>query len=156
MFHLVKTSHVVKNSQSGLLVGFITMSWMNGISQPQGNGNRPQGEGEVSGKVLDKVSGKPVEYANILILRERDSVMVYGWDNQYSRGLPHYQCSVWPVQVVANFIGFEKTTVPGIMVNPKSTQLLCRTFCYSLLPLACREQKLLQKGPLMIFRLIRK
>ncbi len=115
---------LLKIVRSGLLVGFITMSWMNGISQPQGNGNRPQGEGEVSGKVLDKVSGKPVEYANILILRERDSVMVTGGTTNIHGAYRITNVPFGRYRLVANFIGFEKTTVPGIMVNPKSTQVV--------------------------------
>ena len=44
-------------------------------------GNRPQGNGTIEGKVIDKNTGDFVEYANIVLLKMRDSKMITGTIN---------------------------------------------------------------------------
>jgi outer membrane receptor protein involved in Fe transport len=92
------------------------------ISQ-RDNGNRgprPEGNGTVSGVVINKATGGPVEYANLVFFSRRDSSMVTGGvtdlEGKFSIKVPFGM-----YYVTADFIGFTKTTIERLMVTPRNT-----------------------------------
>ncbi len=76
-------------------------------------------DGKIIGKVIDEL-GNPVEYANVALYRMRDSSLVTG---NMSNGKGEFvldKLKYGKYYLVADFIGFEKNSKSGIMVNPRA------------------------------------
>ena len=88
----------------------------------QKNTARPDGssrpEGMISGRVVEKKSGNPVEYANIIVLRQNDSSMVNGAlsDARGSFRVDRLPPGRYLVRV--NFIGFGQKVFADVVVAP--------------------------------------
>jgi outer membrane receptor protein involved in Fe transport len=80
-------------------------------------------EGILTGQVVDKADGLPMEYVNIVIYSMHDSSMVNGIitsaDGRFRlENIPygrHYG--------IANFIGYDKMVIPDIRVTPKQKEV---------------------------------
>ncbi len=83
----------------------------------------PPPEGVVTGLVLDEVSKEPVEYANIVLFRVKDSSMVNGGITN-EKGI--FQLTKVPFgkfYAMITFLGYQTLKVPEIMVTPKDNHL---------------------------------
>jgi outer membrane receptor protein involved in Fe transport len=80
-------------------------------------------EGILTGHVVDKADGLPMEYVNIVVFSMRDSSMVNGIitssDGRFRlENIPygrHYG--------IANFIGYDKMVIPDIRITPKQKEV---------------------------------
>lgn len=93
-------------------------------AQPRGKGQMPEGNATLTGKVLDSQTGAPVEYANIALFRMKDSLMVTGGSTNI-RG--EYRIPSVPYgryRLVADFIGYERYEISGLMVTPRQEIML--------------------------------
>ncbi len=97
-----------------LMAGFIAFG-----QQPGGGQNMPA-EGVVKGKVLDKASNMPMEYANVVLFSMRDSSIVTGTVTNADGSFKVVNVRPGRFYAIANFIGYEKTVVNDIRVNPKN------------------------------------
>lgn len=99
----------------------LTMFGTVAIAQESGKRGRqmPQGNGTLRGVVLDEQSGLPLEYANIVVYRMRNSEMVTGTVTD-----PDGSFLIDPIPygafiVEANFIGYKKTEIDSVLVLPR-------------------------------------
>ncbi|MBU0764512.1 MAG: TonB-dependent receptor [Bacteroidetes bacterium] len=78
------------------------------------------GDGTMSGTVKDPLLNSPVQYANIVLFRMKDTSMVTGTiaDENGNFSLNNLPYGRYIVEV--NFIGYEKKIIPGVMINPKN------------------------------------
>lgn len=103
---------VKKNLFTSIVVIVSIMATTTVYAQPGGGG------GMVSGRVMDKNTGKPLEYANAIIYSTKDSSMVSGTvtgpEGRYAiAGLPFGQ-----YYLELDFIGYAKIFVEGITLSP--------------------------------------
>jgi len=110
---------------SAILLFALLVSQLN-AQRPGGNpgGGRPDmanipHEGIIKGQIFDSQSGKPMEYANVVLFSLRDSSMVTG---SVSDAMGKFEMAKVPFgrfYLVAHFIGFNKKTVPDVKITPK-------------------------------------
>lgn len=94
-------------------------------------GAQAQGIGVISGALLDAETRSPVEYGNILLLRERDSSMVTGTITDAKGRFEFDNVTPGKYCVKARFIGYEDRTVCSLaitqqIVNVKTGQILIK------------------------------
>jgi outer membrane receptor protein involved in Fe transport len=82
-----------------------------------------KGTGSIRGKVFDRSSQQPMEYANIVLFRNADSTILTGTvtiaDGSFTiKDIPHGE-----YYLVANFIGYNKTVKPYIVISDKNRQI---------------------------------
>ncbi|HET6556223.1 MAG TPA: TonB-dependent receptor, partial [Prolixibacteraceae bacterium] len=85
-----------------------------------GMGSVPK-SGVIKGKIVDGDSKSPMEYANVAVFSKKDSSLVSGGIAD-AQGL--FEVSGLPFgmyYVEANFIGFEKTTIPEVRLIPNAS-----------------------------------
>lgn len=94
--------------------------------RPGGNpgGGRPDmanmpPEGTIKGQIIDSNSGKPMEYANVVLFSLRDSSIVTGSVSDQAGKFEMTKVPFGRFYLVANFIGFNKKTLPEIKITPK-------------------------------------
>lgn len=87
------------------------------------NGNGGEGYGIISGAVHDESNGAHVEYANILLFREKDSSMVTGTitDQKGKFIMSALQPGKYFIRI--QFIGYENKNISGVSINPKSADI---------------------------------
>ena len=82
-------------------------------------GNRPNGNGSVSGTVLDDYSGNAIEYANIVLYSLRDSSVVTGGITNKKGYFLIQEVPFGKYYMELNFIGYNKHSIENIKVFPK-------------------------------------
>ncbi len=93
------------------------------FAQPPRGERREGFGGRISGRVVDDVSGKPVEYANVVVYAQRDSSQLYGAaadsDGRFEI------TGVRPGRFFAkiSFIGFEDKKIDGIALGRTKREL---------------------------------
>ncbi len=94
-------------------------------NKPQGrSGGMPQGEGTIKGKVMDESTLQPIEYANIVIYKMRDSSMVTGTVTNEQGEFFMEKVPYGGYKLVADFIGYEKTEVERVIVFPRNPDVV--------------------------------
>jgi len=93
-------------------------------AQRPGGGGRPDfsnmpAEGILTGKIVDAMSGNLMEYANVVLFSLRDSSMVSGAVSGVDGIFRMEKVPYGRFYLVANFIGFNKTTIDDIMITPR-------------------------------------
>ncbi|MBC8006130.1 MAG: carboxypeptidase regulatory-like domain-containing protein, partial [Verrucomicrobia bacterium] len=88
--------------------------------RPGGMGNMPK-NGVIKGKIIDGDSKSPMEYANVAIYSKRDSNLVSGGIANAEGIFEVTDLPLGAYYVVANFIGFEKTTVNDVKILPNAS-----------------------------------
>jgi outer membrane receptor protein involved in Fe transport len=73
---------------------------------------------EISGKVIDSLTNKPVEYSNVIIFRERDSSMVNGSISNEQGDFTIDKIPPGNYYVVVSFIGYERKIIEDIAIRP--------------------------------------
>jgi len=102
------------------IISFVTLQ----AQRPGGEGNRPNGgnmpaDGIVVGKVIDKTTGYPMEYANVVLFSMRDSSIVAGTVTDPDGKFKMEKVKYGRMYAIANFIGYQKLTIKDIKVTPK-------------------------------------
>ncbi|HET6559761.1 MAG TPA: carboxypeptidase-like regulatory domain-containing protein, partial [Prolixibacteraceae bacterium] len=109
-----------------ILLLLVILSGANAYSQVPpaahagGMGSVPK-SGVIKGKIVDGDSKAPMEYANVAVFSKKDSSLVSGGIAD-AQGL--FEVSGLPFgmyYVEANFIGFEKTTIPEVRLIPNAS-----------------------------------
>ena len=77
----------------------------------------PKGSGVLSGQILDKVSMKPVEYANTVLYSIRDSSMINGSVADSTGKFVIRNIPKGEYYLAVSFIGYQKKKIPGISVS---------------------------------------
>lgn len=97
---------------------------LNVFSQNNRNsGGEMPSDGIVSGIVLEKSSGNPVEYANIVIYSIRDSSIVSGGITDKSGYFKIDKIRYGNFFVEINFIGYGKQIIPELMIKPDKKEI---------------------------------
>lgn len=91
-----------------------------GQRPPYGDGNRPVPTGVIKGSIIEKTSKQPVEYANIMLYRVKDSSFITGTitDAKGAFALENLYFGNYYLKI--NFIGFKPQFHNGIKINPNS------------------------------------
>ena len=76
--------------------------------------------GKVSGVIVDKSTSKPMEFANVAIYNEKDSSLVTGTITNEHGKFEIPGVNYGDYYLVANFMGFEKSTVGDIELNSEN------------------------------------
>lgn len=87
------------------------------------SGSALPAEGIISGQIIDSYSGKPMEYANIVLFSQRDSSMVTGTVTLTDGSFSLTQVPYGRFYMIANFIGFNKLTINDIRITPTNKTL---------------------------------
>ena len=80
------------------------------------------GIGSVSGVVVDKQTLQAVEYANLVVYRTKDSIMVGGAITNQKGSFTIEKVPFGNYYLVVSFIGYKSLTIPNIMINPKEPE----------------------------------
>ena len=107
-----------------LVLSFVSFA-QQGAMRPAGGpgGGAAAKQGKITGTVLDKVTGKPVEYANIAIYRIKDSSVVTGGitNDQGKFSVEKIPYGVYNIKV--RFIGYSTSVVNGVKVAQPATEI---------------------------------
>jgi outer membrane receptor protein involved in Fe transport len=103
-----------------VLVGIITAGYSQqpGGGRPDMSGMPP--EGIITGQVMDKELNQPMEYANLVLYSKRDSSIVTGTVTDIEGKFKMEKLPYGRFYMLANFIGYDKTTLTEIQITPKS------------------------------------
>lgn len=105
-----------------ILSGAIAYSQVPPGMNAGGMGNMPK-SGVIKGKIIEAESKAPMEYANVAVFSKKDSSLVSGGiaDAQGAFEVSGLPFGVYYVE--ANFIGFEKTTIPEVRIIPNASTI---------------------------------
>jgi outer membrane receptor protein involved in Fe transport len=104
--------------------------------QPQGqrmqggNGGRMSmegGFGTIKGTIIDETTNSPVEYANIIIYKQRDSSLVTGGITDTKGNFSIDKVPFGRYFVDFKFIGYKNYRLTGIIVSPRQPELTLET-----------------------------
>jgi len=108
----------------------ILVSFSSNAQQP--NGQRMQGGGRMSmeggfgtlkGTIVDEETNLPIEYANIVIFKMRDSSMVTGGITDTKGNFTIEKVPFGRYYVEFKFIGYKNNKVDGVMITPKQVDV---------------------------------
>jgi outer membrane receptor protein involved in Fe transport len=88
-----------------------------------GKGGDMPADGIITGTVYEKESGKPVEYANVVIYSKRDSSIVSGGITDKTGYFRIDKVRYGKFYVEINFIGYGNQIIPEIMIKPDKKEL---------------------------------
>lgn len=80
-------------------------------------------DGVLTGRVIDKITGQPMEYANLVLYTLRDSSIVAGTVTDAEGRFRMENLRYGRFYAVVNFIGYEKSYVKDIRINPNSKEV---------------------------------
>ncbi len=107
-----------------IVMGVISLNLMaqrpGGMQGQRSDGQRPVGEGKISGSVFDKQTGEPVEYANIVVFKMRDGSMVSGTISNIKGFFEMEKVPYGMYKVTLDFIGYDKITIDSIRLFPRN------------------------------------
>lgn len=120
---MLKRQYMKKVLSVVLMAGLVLSSL---AQRPGGKGNMPA-EGLVKGKVVEYLTGKSMEYANVVLFSHRDSSIVAG-----SVAGPDgtFQISEVPFGMyyfVADFIGFNREVIDSLKITPRQKMINLET-----------------------------
>ncbi len=105
----------------GLLMGPVFAQGPGGM--PMGGGNRPAGEGTITGLVIDKQTHKAVEYANIIIFHIKNQQMLTGTISDLDGKFLLEKIPFGMYKVTIDFIGYEKIIIDNVQVNQANSNV---------------------------------
>ncbi len=85
---------------------------------------KPQGTGSVSGKVVDKQSQSPMEYANVVLYSLKDSSMVSGGITNQKGEFLLKDIPFGKYYMKLIFLGYYEQEIPSIQVNPRQPDVI--------------------------------
>jgi len=84
------------------------------FSYGQGNNSK---SGKITGKILDRKTNYPIEYANIVLYNQKDSVLVTGTITDSKGKFILEQIAFGEYFLKCNFLGYKQTTIDNIYIN---------------------------------------
>jgi len=113
--------------KSGTITLFFLLLLSATFAQRPGGGghgmaNMPA-NGIITGTIVEFASEKPMGYANVVLFSLRDSSMVTGAVTTMDGNFILEKVPFGRFYLIANFIGFNKETIEGLMINPKKMTL---------------------------------
>lgn len=84
-----------------------------------GSGNTAK-EGIISGQILDKQTNEPLEYANVIVFKVKDSLMVSGSVTNTQGKFSIEKLSFGNYYLIADYIGYHKSTLSSFKLTPQS------------------------------------
>lgn len=94
-----------------------------GRSQNRANGNGGEPYGIITGVVLDESSNQSVEYANIVLFRTKDSVMVTGTITDGKGKFLLNKLIPGKYYIRIQFIGYENLDISDLTISPRSADI---------------------------------
>ncbi|MDD5570889.1 MAG: TonB-dependent receptor [Bacteroidales bacterium] len=89
-------------------------------SSTQGQGNYNYEKiGIIRGNINDSISSQPVEYANIVLFRKKDSSMVTGTITNEKGAFILNKIPFGNYYIICSFIGYRNFKIPNILITPK-------------------------------------
>ena len=100
---------------------FIVFSivWLNVITLSA----QQQGQGSVSGTIIEKTSNKPLEFANVILRSNTDSTKFQGMVTGSKGEFSFDKVSFGNYKVIYSFIGFDKVESPSFVLNSKQSKM---------------------------------
>ena len=100
---------------------FIVFSivWLNVITLSA----QQQGQGSVSGTIIEKTSNKPLEFANVILRSNTDSTKFQGTVTGSKGEFSFDKVSFGNYKVIYSFIGFDKVESPSFVLNSKQSKM---------------------------------
>ena len=98
-------------------------------SMHEGSGRMPMegGFGTLKGTIIDESTNLPVEYANIILYKVRDSSMVTGGITDTKGNFTIDKIPFGRYYVDFRFIGYKNSRIEGVMINPKQAEVTLET-----------------------------
>jgi len=98
-----------------------------------------KGIGSIKGFIIEKTSGNPLEFANVVIKNKTDSAYILGAvtdkDGMFVfEGLPNGE-----YKIIYSFIGFDETKTPIIVIDSKQSRIELGKLYISETPTAVNE-----------------
>ncbi|HEX7467751.1 MAG TPA: carboxypeptidase-like regulatory domain-containing protein, partial [Methanobacterium sp.] len=82
-----------------------------------------QGQGSVSGIIVEKISNKPLEFANVILRTNSDSSKFQGTVTGKNGEFSFDKISFGDYKVIYSFIGFDKVETPVFILNLKHNKV---------------------------------
>lgn len=119
----------MKYLRVALLIQIVSISFsMYTYSQPRGGGQGGMAPsdftGTVKGNVIDALDGLPVEYANIVIYRQRDSSLVTGGITNEKGEFEIQKVPMGRYYGEVKFIGYNTTKIDAFGVGPRQPEVV--------------------------------
>ncbi len=114
---------------------FMTKLYLQAQTRPQMQGREIPTIGIVSGTVVDESSGKPIEYANIVLISRRDSSLAAGGITDSKGNFRIENIKLGRYQIKVSFIGYQSKHIDSVMLTFREPEKTFATL--SLIP----EQK---------------
>lgn len=94
----------------------------------QAQGNNANGEklpalGVISGTVLDSISSVPIEYANIVLFKVKDSTLINGVVTDEKGKFRIEKIPYGKYFIRINFIGYKTQRIPGVILKPDKKEI---------------------------------
>lgn len=121
---IVSTTHEPFFFMQRLTLLFIFFIVLSSVLIAQRPGGMPQGSADVRGRIIDQISGDPIEYANVALFRMKDSVMVTGASTNKRGEFTIVSVPYGRYRLVADFIGFERYEQNALAVTPREDFVL--------------------------------
>lgn len=107
-----------------VIIVIVFFSIENFAQRPGGGGQRPDmanmpADGIVFGKVVDKTTGEPMEYTNVVLYSLRDSSIVVGTLTDEDGKFRMEKVKYGRMYAITNFMGYNKLSIQDIKVTPK-------------------------------------
>lgn len=97
-----------------------TLTGLKAQRSQNGDGNRPAPIGVIKGSIVEKSSRQPVEYANIMLYRVKDSSFITGTITDAKGAFVLENLYFGNYYLKINFIGFKPQYHNGIKINPNN------------------------------------
>ncbi len=116
-----------------LSISLIVISFSTIAQQPDGQrmgGGRMMmegGFGTLKGTIIDETSGLPVEYANIVIYKAKDSSLVTGGITDLKGNFSIDKVPFGRYYVDFKFIGYKNSRITGVMITPRQQVVTLET-----------------------------
>jgi len=91
-------------------------------AQRPGNRENMPNDGVIKGRIIDKATNQPIEYANIVLYKAKDSTMLTGTISATDGNFELKELPYGKYYMIVNFIGFQKSIINEIRVNPKQIE----------------------------------
>lgn len=111
-----------------ILIFFIVLSSSQALFAQRGDRQHqlPEGNGTISGIVLDKGNNQPIEGASITVFKSKDSTKVGGAESD-KKGMFSITVPYGRYSLEVNMIGYGVSTISGILVFPKKPDVVLDT-----------------------------